>query len=145
MTDEWRTEADDEWLAAHRSDNFARMRRRLKQLGLVGDAVSNAEMGPFGGSPRKPQLKIGGKAYAVVRYVEHRISYTTISVELDRCPRCGSPLAERHRLVRVGPEGGRTIVGVIRACRRCDATSWLFRSRMPASRRGRRRDRKAVL
>ena len=145
MAEEWRYEADDEWLDAHRSANFERLRRRLRRLGAFGDALSNAELGPLGGAPRKPSLKIGGKAYAVVRYVEHRISYTTISIDLDRCRRCGRRLVERHQLIRVGPNGRRVIVGAIRGCRHCESSSWMFRSHMPSTIRARRRDRKAVL
>jgi hypothetical protein len=145
MVDDWRIEADDVWLAAHRSASFERLRQRLSRLGMLSDAVSNAELGPYGGSPRKPQLKIGGKAYSVVRHVENLISYTTIAVEPDRCRYCGHHLAERHRLVQVAPSGRPVTVGVVQACRRCAGGSWLFHSRMPTIIRGRRRDRKVVL
>jgi hypothetical protein len=140
----WRVEADDEWLATHRSATFQRL-RRLKRLAALSGAVSNAELGPYGGAPRRPQLKLGGKTYSVVRHVEHHISYTTISVDLERCRYCGRQLVERHQLVQVGPEGRRVRVGVVRACRRCQSSSWLFHSRMPATIRARRRDRKVVL
>jgi hypothetical protein len=142
---EWRTEGDDEWLAAHRSDTFARMRRRFGQVGLLGDAVSNAELGPFGGAPRKPQLRLGGRAYAVVRYAHHRISYTVIQVEPVRCRRCGGELAELHRIMTIGADGRGETVGAVRMCRRCSADSWLFLSRMPATRRARRVGRRVVL
>jgi hypothetical protein len=141
----WRTEADDEWLAARRSTSFARLRRRLQRLGVLGDAVSEAELGPFGGVPRRPTLKIGGKAYAVVRYAEHRIAYTTVRVDLLRCRRCGHRLVESHRILFVGGDGGRVAVGAVRACRRCEAESWLFTSRMPGTVRARARARKVVL
>ena len=143
--DDWRGEADDRWLAAHRSDSFARFRRRLARFGVLGDAVSQAELGPYGGTPRKPQLKIGGRDYSVVRYVEHRISHTTISVDLQHCRRCGHLLVEVHRVVFVSSAGSRRAVGAVRVCRQCQAGSWLFHSRMPATRRARRRARKVVL
>jgi hypothetical protein len=145
---DWRTEADDEWLATHKSQTFARFRRRLARLGLagpIGDAVSRAELGPFGGAPRNPQLKLGGKTYSVIRYTEHRIAYTTISVDLQRCRRCGGLLVEVHRVTAVDASGVRSVVGAVRMCRRCQADSWLFYSRMPATRRARRRARKVVL
>jgi hypothetical protein len=141
----WRTEADDEWLATRRSTSFARMRKRLQRLGLLGEAVSEAELGPFGGAPRRPALKIGGKAYAVVRYAEHRIAYTTVRVDLLRCRRCGHRLVESHRILFVGGDGGRQQVGTVRACRRCEADSWLFTSRMPGTVRARTWGRKVVL
>jgi hypothetical protein len=142
---EWRVEADDEWVAAHSSANFAKLRMRLKRFGLLANAMSNAELGPFGGAPRNPRLKVGGRTYAVVRYAQHRLSYTTVSVELERCPRCGRRLVEAHRAARVRADGGRLSVGTVRKCRRCDADSWLFFCRLPATTRARIKARKVVL
>jgi hypothetical protein len=145
LVDGWRVEADAEWLAAHSSDNFGRLRRRLRQVGRMADAVSHAELGPFAGAPRNPRLKLGGRAYAVVRYAEHRMSYTAVTVHIDRCRRCGRRLVERHTLVMLSESGVRLPVGVVRTCRRCQADSWMFYSRMPAVERARRATRKIVL
>src|SRR5690242_7640662 len=103
---EWRVEADEAWLAAHRSDNFERMRRRLKRWGMLADAVSQAELGPYGGAPRKPDLKLGGRSYAVVRYVTQRIAYTAIQVDLHQCRRCGRRLVEVHHIRQIREDGG---------------------------------------
>ncbi len=145
MTGDWRVEADDEWLAAHSSETFQRLRRRARMLGMVSDAVSSAELGPFGGSPRNPRLRIGGKAYGVVRYARHQITYTTIYVDLDRCRRCGRPLVEVHRMLMLHGDTVRRRVGEVRMCRHCHAGSWLFYSRMPTVRRARAIGRKVVL
>ena len=87
-----RIEADDEWLAGHRSDAMLRFQRRFRRVAGIGDAVSNAELGPFGGAPRNPKLNVGGRSYALVRYAQHRIAYTTIRVDLHRCRYCGKML-----------------------------------------------------
>jgi hypothetical protein len=146
----WRVEADDEWLAAHKSSNFAKFRQKLANLGLLGlgEAASGAApalLGPMAGAPRRPQLKIGGKAYAVVRYAEHRISYTTIALDIERCRRCGYRLVHVHRITMVRENGTRRVVGTVRMCRRCKANSWLFFSRMPTVERARERARRVVL
>jgi hypothetical protein len=143
--DGWRVEADDEWLARHRSDTFGRLRRRLRRFGLVADAVSQAELGPFGGAPRNPQLKIGTKAYSVVRYAPHRITYTAVQVDLENCGRCGGRMVESHRLMCVREGDVRIRVGVVRMCRRCHAGAWLFHSRMPHTARARAVAGKVVL
>jgi hypothetical protein len=145
MSDEWRGEADDEWLAAHRSQNFDRLRRRLRRAGLLGNAFANAELGPFGGAPRNPKLSVGGRTYAVIRYTHQWIAYTSIQVDLQRCRRCGHRLVEVHRLSTVRADGVRVRVGTVRACRRCAAESWMFTSRMPAIANARNRSRKVVL
>jgi hypothetical protein len=142
--DDWRTEADEEWLRRHRSDSFARLRKRLKRVGGLASAISYAELGPFGGAPRNPQLKVEGAKYSAVRYATHRIAYTTIHVYLQRCRRCGS-LVESHRVIYVREDGGRAVVGTLQVCRRCQANSWLFYSRMPAATRARTWARKVVL
>jgi hypothetical protein len=143
--DGWRIEADDEWLASHRSTSFANLRLRMRRFGLVADAVSQAEMGPYGGAPRNPRLKPGTKAYAVVRYATHRITYTTVYVELRRCRFCGQRVAEVHRMVYVRRNGDQMVVGALQACRRCQGDSWLFRSRMPSVVRARAQYRKVVI
>jgi uncharacterized protein with PIN domain len=97
------------------------------------------------GAPRRPQLKIGGKAYAVVRYAEHRISYTTIALDVQRCRRCGYRLVQVHRIKTVHEDGTRRVVGAVRMCRRCKANSWMFFSRMPTVERARERARRVVL
>ncbi len=145
LAERWRVEADDEWLAGHRSDTFARMRRRLRRLGALSDAVSQAEMGPYGGAPRNPRLKVGGRAYAVIRYTTHHIVYTTIEIDPGRCRRCGRRMVEVHRIVCARGDAGRAAVGTVRTCRSCQADSWLFWSRMPATTRARTTDRKVVL
>jgi hypothetical protein len=145
MAEEWRVEADDEWLAGHTGQSLARLRRRLSAFGRVGDAISQAEVGPFAGAPRNPRLKIGGRAYSVVRYAEHRISHTVIAVELERCRRCDGVLVETHRPTTVDHNGVRATIGAVRMCRKCQADAWLFSSRMPTTNRARRRSRKVVL
>ena len=145
MAEEWRREADDDWLAARRSANFERLRRRVRLLGGLAEGMSNAELGPFGGAPRRPQLRIGGKTYAVVRYATHHIAYTTIQVDPGVCRRCGQRLVEVHRIVYVRGSDTRTTVGTVRTCRRCQADSWVFFSRMPTVIRVRQVARKIVL
>jgi hypothetical protein len=142
--DDWRTEADEEWLRRHQSETFARMRRRLRRFGVFADAMSHAELGPFGGAPRKPQLKIDNRGYSTVRYATHRITYTTIHVYLQRCRWCGA-IVESHRVIYVREDGARRVVGTLRVCRRCQADSWLFHSRMPTAARARAWGRKVVL
>jgi hypothetical protein len=146
VTDQgWRVEADDEWLATHSSDNFARLRDRLSRLGVFGDAWSGAELGPFAGAPRNPQLKIATKTYAAIRYAEHLLAYTTIRVDLQRCRRCERRFVEVHRVTCVGEDGVWVSVGAVRVCRTCQANSWMFYSRMPSVVRARIRARKVVL
>src|SRR2546430_17105501 len=77
MTGDWRREADDEWLDAHRSANFERLRRRLRLLGGMAEAMSNAGLGPPGGAPRRPRLMIGGRTYALGPSPPHRIRGAT--------------------------------------------------------------------
>ena len=141
---QWRVEADDEWLASHSSDTFQRLRRRTRLLSGLGEAMSNAELGPLGGAPRRPRLTIGGRAYSVVRYVQHVYSYTVIQVDPIRCDRCGCDVAERHHIQYV--RGGEHMpIAAVRMCRRCQADAWLFHSRMPAARKARAIGRKVVL
>jgi DNA-directed RNA polymerase subunit N (RpoN/RPB10) len=145
VADQWRTEADAEWLAAHSSDTFGRLRRRFGKLARFSGAISNAELGPLGGAPRRPRLKIGGRSYSYVRYVESHIAHTTVLVDLGQCRRCGRRLTESHGVTSVDEDGVRVVVGAARACRQCQIGSWLFYSRMPAVARARRYERKVVL
>jgi len=140
-----RIEADDEWLAGHRSDAMLRFQRRFRRVAGIGDAVSNAELGPFGGAPRNPKLHVGGRSYALVRYAQHRIACTTIRVDLHRCRYCGRWVAEIHQVIAVRETGGRVVVGAVRMCRSCQGDSWMFHSRMPSVLRARRRSRNVVL
>jgi hypothetical protein len=144
MAGEWRVEADDEWLAAHSSTTFQRLRRRTRLMAGLGEAMSNAELGPFGGAPRRPVLRIGGKAYSVVRYTDRHITYTVIQVDPDVCRRCGAEVAERHRVQYVRGDT-RVPVASVRMCRGCQAESWLFQSHMPAAEQARAIGRKVVL
>jgi hypothetical protein len=144
MANGWRIEADDEWLAAHSSTTFQRLRRRTRLMAGLADAMSNSELGPFGGAPRRPVLKIGSKAYSVVRYADHHLSYTVIQVDPVECRRCGAAMAERHLVGRYSG-GLRTTVGAVRMCRNCQAEAWLFHSHMPTTRRARAWGRKVVL
>jgi hypothetical protein len=141
---DWRTEADDAWLVSHRSTILAQFRRRFRGLSGLAGSVSQAELGPFGGAPRNPRLRIGGKAYAVVRYAHHRIAYTAVLVDLHRCRFCGHRFAETHRIQVVREAGGRVVVGAVQLCRRCQADSWMFRSHMPTAVAARRRKRNYV-
>lgn len=143
----WRTEADAAWLAAHQSTSMGRLRRRFRRYAGIGGAISRADLGPFAGAPRNPTLKVvDGSRYATIRYTAvHRVTYTSIPAEITRCLRCGRTLAEEHT-VTAHPDGeGLRIVGSLTRCRRCDASSWLFTSHMPATQQARTRARKLVL
>lgn len=144
MRNDWRIEADAEWLAAHSSDTFQRLRRRTRLMGGLADAMSNAELGPLGGAPRRPTLRIGRKEYSYVRFADHHLSYTVIQVDPVVCRRCGTAMAERHLVSRL-TEGVRTTVGSVRMCRNCQSEAWLFHSHMPTTRRARVWGRKVVL
>ena len=135
----WRVEADDQWHAAHRSTFFKRRRSRLV------NAISNAELGPFGGAPRRPTLKLTDKDYSHVRYAERHFAYTSIQVDLLECRGCGYLLLEQHRLLLRAADGTGRLVGHVRKCRRCHKESWLFTSHMPNTVAARRRDAKVVL
>lgn len=145
VAEQWRTEADDEWLSTRRSDTMARVRRMVPGFGWMADAVSQAELGPLGGAPRKPKLKNEDKEYSVVKPVEQLVSYTTVHlVDPQMCHRCGRPV-ETLGLAQVSQDGERTTAGSVRQCRHCGADSWMLRSRMPAVERARRTARKTVL
>jgi hypothetical protein len=145
VAEQWRTEADDEWLSTRRSNALDRLRHLFPGLGTVGDAMSHAEMGPFAGAPRKPKLKNEDKDYSVVRPAERLVSHTTVhAVDPQRCHRCGRSV-ETLGLAQVDADGERTTAGSVRQCRGCGADSWMLRSRMPAVERARRTARKTVL
>jgi hypothetical protein len=139
VADDWRYEADDQWLAGRRSTFFKRRRSRF------ASAVADAQLGPFRGAPRNPALKLTDKGYAHVRYAPRSYSYLAVQVELLRCGSCGHRLLEEHRLVLRHSEGPHRTLGLVRMCRRCQKEAWLFISHMPSARVGRRRDAKAVL
>jgi hypothetical protein len=139
VPESWRTEADEDWLSSRRSTFFARRRSRW------ANAISQAELGPFGGAPRRPQLKLTDKGYSVVRYAVREFSYTTIQIDLLLCRTCGYRLVEAHRLLIRTADGFEIEVGTVRMCRRCQKESWLFTSHMPGALAGRRRDAKVVL
>jgi hypothetical protein len=146
-TEQWRTEADDEWLARHRSNRFAQIRRLFGGRGaLLAGAVSEAELGPFRGAPRKPKLKTDEAEYSVIRPVAHGIAHLQIAtlMDPDYCRRCGQAV-QVHGMTRVGPDGERINVGSVQECRHCGADSWQLRSHMPAVERFRRQARKTVL
>jgi ribosomal protein L37E len=145
VADQWRIEADDEWLSTRRSTAMSRLHRLLPGFGGFADAVSKAELGPLGGAPRKPKLKNEDKEYSVVRPVEQLVSHTTVHlVDPQQCRRCGRPV-ETLGLTQVDQFGERTTAGAVRQCRHCGADSWMLRSRMPAIERARRTARKTVL
>jgi hypothetical protein len=142
----WRGEADDEWVAGHRSNLMAWLRRRFGALRGVGEAVSDAETGPYAGAPRNPRLRLeDDPGYATVRYATDRMAYTTTTTTADVCERCGRPLVEEHEIEYVRGEGGHLPVGAVRACRACQAGSWLRESRMPTVSRARDAARRNVV
>ncbi len=147
-TEPWRTEADEEWLARHRSNRFERIRRWFGDSGAgIAGAISQAELGPFGGAPRKPKLKQENAEYSHVRPVSRGIAHTTIAAaatDPEHCRQCGQPV-EVHDVNTVGPDGERVNVGSIQQCDHCGADSWQLRSHMPAVERFRRQARKTVL
>jgi hypothetical protein len=142
----WRAEADDEWLAEHRSDQVGWLRRRLSRMRWLGDAFSHAETGPYAGAPRNPRPRVeDDKAYATIRYTTDQIAYTTTSTDPDECARCGQPVIEKHEIEYVQGESTREPVGAVRTCRSCQAESWLLHSRMPSTSRARDAARKIVV
>jgi hypothetical protein len=141
----WRVEADAEWLAERRSGMFARVRRLLGRAGLLGDAVSQAELGPYGGAPRNPQLRADRAAYATVRPAEARYAHTVLAVETAPCRRCGREPATAQRITCVRESGTRVVVGTVRLCAACQGDSWRFVSHMPRVEDARERSRRVVL
>jgi hypothetical protein len=147
VTARWRVEADAEWLAEHRSDTFARVRRLLGRAGAgtLGDAVSLAELGPFGGAPRNPQLRPDRAAYATIRPAEARYAHTALAVDNLPCRRCGREPATAQRITCVRETGDRVVVGTVRLCAACQGDSWRFVSHMPRAEDARERSRRVVL
>jgi hypothetical protein len=141
----WRTEADDEWLASHRSQAMAGVRRRFSRVRVAGDIFSRAELGPFGGAPRNPSLRVAAARYSVIRYVVAVYAYTAISVVLETCRECGRPMQEAHHAMSISDTGRRVSLGAVRRCRSCAGDSWLFRCHMPAVRKARAQAAKTVL
>jgi len=137
--EEWRVEADEEWLAGRRSAFFKRRRS------AIGQAFANAELGPFGGPARNPRLKLESKGYTHIRYALRVYQHTTIQVELLDCRVCGSRLVEEHRLVLRHTDGSEFTMGRVRMCRRCDRGAWLFTSHMPSVLAARRIGARTVL
>jgi hypothetical protein len=124
---------------------MASFARRFRLMHVVGGAVSRAEMGPYAGAPRNPELRIdGNKGYSAVRYTTERIAYTTTTATAAQCSRCGEPLVEEHEIDRVR-DGGSIALGAVRTCRGCQADSWLVRSHMPAASRARVASRKVIV
>jgi hypothetical protein len=143
----WRVEADAEWLADHRSDTFARVRQLLGRAGAgtFAGAVSLAELGPFGGAPRNPRLRLDRAAYATVRPAEARYAHTVLAVETAPCRRCGRAPATAQRITCVRESGARVVVGTVRLCAACQGDSWRFVSHMPRAEDARERSRRVVL
>lgn len=112
----------------------------------VANAVSRAEIGPFAGAPREPNLRIGDEdTYSTVRYSTDRYAYTSTSTHPDECARCGSPLVESHEIEQVQGDDSRLAVGSVKTCRSCQADSWMLHSRMPAAARARKASRKTIV
>ena len=145
MADDWRTEADDEWLSGHRSRVYSRLLRRLRLLSRFGAALADAETGPFSGPRRNPRWRMEGPKYSTVRYTQQHIAYTAVRVEPDRCRFCGQELVAVHHVGHATGDATWTPAGAVRACRACQTDSWLFRSGMPAVAKARERDRKVVV
>jgi hypothetical protein len=121
-----------------------RFRRRFSRI-RVADAISNAELGPFGGAPRNPQLRVETSRYSVVRHVVAVYAFTSIQVMLEYCRTCGRPMQEAHHAMNIRGDGVRLPVGVVRRCRSCAGDSWLFRSHMPSVAKARLLAAKTVL
>ena len=123
---------------------MTRFRRRFSRVRFA-DAVSNAELGPFGGAPRNPPLRVASSRYSVVRFVVAVYAYTSIHVMLEYCRGCGRPMQEAHHAVTVRSDGVGVSLGAVRKCRSCAGDSWLFQSHMPSVARARRQAAKTVL
>jgi len=127
---QWRVEGDDAWLADHRGTLFLRLRRRMPSQ--YGRAFADSVLGGTVFSPqRNPQLKLDSDYTEQVRYAETRYAFTAVNVSLHECRTCRGMRLVRHRVSLVAEDGRRTVVGVVNGCMRCNADSWLFRSRMP--------------
>jgi hypothetical protein len=144
---QWRTEADDEWMAERRSTLMAWFRRRFRMFGGFAGAVSHADLGPYAGAPRNPRLSIddNDKSYATVRYTTNQIAYTRTNTSTDECAVCGESGAETHEVTCMRGEDADTRIGAVRACGNCGAESWLRRSRMPRVAQAHERARRNVV
>lgn len=142
--DEWRTEADDEWLASHSGGVMIRLGRFAG--GGLADGVSNsAAAGLLGSTPRHPPLKVRDGQAEQIRYAEGQYAYTTVATRQQYCPRCGGPTAEQVGLERVTEDGEHQVTGSLCRCRECDADSFMFRSWMPRALARARLRRRIVL
>lgn len=115
----------------HRSHVFSTI---LQKLGYpaIGQAISNADLGFLGVTPRNPNLKPGkGSEYDAVRYAEGEYAYTQIVVTQRYCLRCGRFEVERHTLELREP-GNVITVGKLDVCSHCHPDHWLFTSHMPS-------------
>lgn len=117
---DWRTEADDQWLAEHRSTFFKRRR-----AGMLAGLDLGSVLPSVGGAPRNPQLKVGGKEYSVVRYAENYAAYITTEITRAWCRSCGGSL-EIHRIHRTDKNNVRRSYGSVQACPTCHPRHWLF-------------------
>ncbi|MEU4222504.1 hypothetical protein [Actinoplanes sp. NPDC026623] len=81
---------------AERGSTFmSRLRRRFRFLGGVADAVSQAEMGPYAGAPRNPELRVGDeKSYSTVQYTSVQV---TAAADEDRWLRSPMPAIAKAR------------------------------------------------
>lgn len=137
---EWKREANEQWLAEHRSRTFKHRRSAL------GQAISQAEIGPFGGAPRNPDLTKGFKAYSIIRNAYRQVSYTEIRVTTSYCRICGTRSLELHRLFAYSGESDRQVTfGHVKMCRKCNEGSWLFTAHGARTEAARARARKTVL
>ncbi|MEV0896058.1 hypothetical protein [Actinoplanes sp. NPDC049802] len=120
--------------------------RRLPILRGVADAVSHADLGPYAGAPRDPDLRIGDEqGYSTVRYATGHIAHIATSVSEDVCPRCGSAMAENHEIQQREGSAVRLRTGSARVCRACEPDSWLLRSQMSAVARARETNRRNIV
>lgn len=124
---------------------MTQFRRRFSRVLTAGNAVSNAELGPFAGAPRNPRLRVATSRYSVVRHVVAVYAYTSIKVMLEYCSGCGRPVQEAHHAMTVRSDGVRLYLGAVRRCRSCAGDSWLFRTHMPAGAKARLQAAKTVL
>jgi hypothetical protein len=78
---------------------MSRLRRRFRFLGGVADAVSHAEMGPYAGAPRNPELRVGDeKTYSTVQYTTQ---VSVASADEDQWLRSPMPaIAKARRAAR---------------------------------------------
>ena len=120
--------------------------RRLPILRRLAGAVPHADLGPYAGAPREPDLRVdGADGYSLVRYATSHIAYTCTSTSQELCPRCGQPVRETHNLRYMGGTQTSRSIGVVHACRDCHPDTWLRRSQMPGAIRQRQANHRNVL